>query len=245
MHIAQETFRQFTDDLRLILKDNLFEIIIHGSYVLNDFKDNLGDLDFLVLSNGTWDELVTRSLLKLHERYRSEKQLLLHQLEGTYYPKSFMKYPEDTLLGLYIGTSSMKSVTSRQTSYMDLRLINLHGLMLLESNCSTYNPSESELFAEQKSDLQAFRTAIADKSSIDFGLWISLIHWTARTLFYRANGSIGSKTEACQWCSEQPDLMGFWKLFNFAMSLRYPYQNGRIPKPMQTACLDLLNLVGI
>ncbi len=245
MHIAKETFNQFAEDLRLTLKENLFEIIIHGSYVLGDFRANLGDLDFIVLSDESLDEKTNRNLSSLHEKYRSEKSLLLHQLEGTYYPKSFMKNPEKVLLGLYIGTSGMKSITSRHNSYMDLRLINLYGLMLLGSNCNTYNPSEAQLMAEQKSDCQAFKHTIARDSSLDLGFWISVIHWSARTLFYRANNWIRSKTEACQWCSEQPDLEEFLELFNFAKPLRYPYQKGRVQNQTKITCLNLLDLVDI
>lgn len=243
MQIVQETLRQFTDDLRLILNENLFEIIIYGSYVLGDFRSNFGDLDFLVLTNGNWNDKVNESLLGLHEKYRSQKQLLLHQLEGTYYPKSFMRNPENTLLGLYIGTGRMKSIDSRKTSYMDLRLIKVKGLMLLESNCSIYDPSEADLRKEQNADIRGFRSTIENGSQVDFGFWISLIHWCARTLFYRANGSIGSKKVACQWCSKQSALSDFQELFKTAEALRYPYQERTIKDNTKMACIKLLDMI--
>jgi hypothetical protein len=245
MKIVQETIKQFTDDLRLILNENLFEIIIYGSYVLGDFRSNFGDLDFLVLTNVNWNDKTNRSLLGLHEKYRSEKQLLLHQLEGAYYPKSFMRTPENALFGLYIGTNRMKPITSRMTSYMDLRLIKEKGLMLLGSNCSTYDPSEADLRKEQNADIQGFRSTIGNSSQVDFGFWISLIHWCARTLFFRANNSIGSKTVACQWCLKQSALSDFQELFKKAESIRYPYQERTIQDNTKMTCIKLLDMINI
>jgi predicted nucleotidyltransferase len=245
MEIAQQTFRQFEEDLRLVLKENLFEIIIHGSYLLGDFRPNLGDLDFMVLTNDSLDKKTSSNLLSLHENYRTEKPLLLYQLEGTYCPKSFMKNPEERFVGFYVGTSRMKSITDRQNSYMDLKIINQQGLMLLGSNCDAYKPDKTELLAEQKSDCLAFRNTVSQDSSVDFGFWISLIHWSARTLFYRAKGLVGSKTEACRWCSEQSNLGEFQKLFNYAKSLRFPYIENQIQSKTKISCIELLDFVDI
>lgn len=245
MELALQTFTKFTEDLRLILRKNLFEIIIHGSYVLDDFRANLGDLDFIVLTNANLDEESNKNLSSLHEKYRSEKALLLHQLEGTYYPKSFMENPENPLFGLYIGTSKMKSITSRQNSFMDLRLVNQHGLKLLGTNCNTYNPIETEMLTEQESDSMAFKQTISQTNSLDIGFWISLILWSARTLFYRANRIIGSKTEACQWCLEQSELEEYHELFDYAEKLRYPYQEGMIKNHNKNTCMNLLDMVNV
>ena len=75
MKIAQQTFDQFAEDLMDILKENLFEIIIHGSYVLGDFKANLGDLDYMVITNTRLDEETNSKLFDLHDKYRSERYL--------------------------------------------------------------------------------------------------------------------------------------------------------------------------
>jgi len=243
MQIVEETLRKFADDLRLILKGNLFEIIIHGSYVLGDFQANQGDIDFLVLTHDNFDKETAANLIGLHKGYRKSGQLLLHQLEGTYYPKTFMLNPEEALSGLYIGTTGMKPINSRKNSYMDLRLINTKGLMLLGNQAETFNPSEADLIEEQKKDSQGFRKTIQNSTSIDFGFWISMIHWCARTYFFRAKGKIGSKTEACQWCARQPALADFKQLFNLAESLRYPYQNRDILKTTKTKCMKLLDIL--
>ncbi len=245
MQIVEETLRKFTDDLRLILKENLFEIIVHGSYVLDDFQANQGDIDFLVLTHDNLDDETAANLIGLHKRYRETGQYLLNQLEGTYYPQSFMLNPEEALSGLYIGTTGMKPINSRKNSYMDLRLINRHGLMLLGSQTETFDPSEANLHEEQKADFQGFRKTIQNSTSIDFGFWISLIHWCARTYFYRAKGEIGSKTEACQWCARQPALEDFNLLFNMAESLRYPYQKREILKTTKTKCIKLLDMLDV
>jgi len=245
MQIVEETLRQFADDLRLILKENLFEIIIHGSYVLDDFQANQGDIDFLVLTHDNLDDETAAKLIGLHTGYRKTGRLLLHQLEGTYYPESFMRNPEETLSGLYIGTTGMKPIDSRKNSYMDLSLINTKGLMLLCSQAETFDPSEEDLIEEQKVDSQGFRGTIENSNSIDFGFWISLIHWCARTYFYRAKGKIGSKTEACQWCARQPALADFKQLFNMAESSRYPYENREILKTTKTKCIKLLDMLDV
>lgn len=243
MQIVKETFSKFTDDLLLILKENLFEIIIHGSYVLDDFQANKGDIDFLVLAHGNWGDEANTDLIRLHERYREDRQFLLHQLEGTYYPKSFMRNPEEPLFGLYVGTTVMKPITSRKNSYMDLRLINRKGLKLLGSQSETFDPNETDLLKEQKADLQGFRREIENGIRIDFGFWISLIHWCARTLFYRAKSAIGSKTVSCQWCSRQPALAGFQHLFTMAESMRYPYHKRELPEIAKIKCIKLLDML--
>lgn len=245
MELAQKAFCKFTDDLSEILVENLFEIIIHGSYVLGDFRANLGDLDFVVLTKESLDEETNKILFGLHEKYRSEKSLLLHQLEGAYYPKSFMKSLEGMFLGCYIGTSKMKTITALQNSLMDLRLINQHGMLLLGSNCEVFNPSEAELLIEQKSNLQSFKQAISEVSQSDLGFWMSSVHWSARTLFFRAKGVIGSKTQACQWCTEQTELDEFKTLFDFAKSQRFPYENGTLQEKIKISCSRLLDLVDI
>ncbi|MBD3278732.1 MAG: hypothetical protein GF388_10565 [Candidatus Aegiribacteria sp.] len=243
MQIVEETLRKFADDLSLILKGNLFEIIIHGSYVLGDFQANHGDIDFLGLTHDNFDEETVANLIGLHKGYRKSRQLLLHQLEGTYYPKYFLCNPEEALSGLYIGTTGMKPIYSRKNSYMDLRLINRKGLMLLGNQAETFDPSEADLIEEQKADSQGFRDTIDKATSIDLGFWISMIHWCARTFFYRAKGEIGSKTEACQWCARQPALEDFNQLFNMAESLRYPYPRREILKTTKTKCIKLLDML--
>lgn len=243
MQIAQDTFYRFTEDIRLILGDNLFEIIIHGSYVLHDFRANLGDLDFIVLTNDSLDEQMNKNVFRLHEKYRSEKSLLLHQLEGTYYPKSYLMNLNGQFLGCYIGTSRLKSITTFQNSFMDLRLVNQHGLMLLGNTCDIYNPSESELLNEQKTDCLAYRNTISRNCQSDIGLWISLIHWSTRTLFYLSNVEIESKTKTSQWCAEQSDLEEFQDLFNYAKKLRFPYKGAILQDGAKASCIRLLDLV--
>lgn len=243
MKAVQETLHQFINDLRGILKEDLYEIIIHGSYVLDDFRPGFGDLDFLVLCEENLDEKANRNLSSLHAKYRADRMLLMHQLEGTYYPKSFMKNPEASLSGFYVGTTRVKSITRRHNSYMDLSLIHQRGLMLLGSNCATYNPSRAELASQLKSDCQSFKSTMTQGSMFDSGFWVSLIHWCARTLYYRANGRIGSKTEACKWCLEQSALSEFHDLFNFAKSLRFPYGQRQTSSETKEKSSGLLDLV--
>lgn len=245
MKIAQQTFDQFTDDLKDILKENLFEIIIHGSYVLDDFRANLGDLDYIVLTNRSLDENTNTKLFRLHEKYRSERSMLLHQLEGTFYPKHFLENLKGQFSGCYIGSSSMKTITALKNSYMDLRLINEQGILLLGTSPQIYNPGEPEILNAQISDLKAFRDSAMQSNDTKIGLWISAIHWCSRTLFYLANRKIGSKTDACHWCIQQPKLKAFKSWFKEVECLRSPYKETRIPEKAKDACLSLLGFVDI
>lgn len=153
-----------------------------------------------------------------------------------------MSNPEEAMSGLYIGTTGMKPIYSRKNSYMDLRLINRKGLMLLGSQTETVDPGETDLRKEQEADSQGFRKTIEGGADTDFGFWISLIHWCARTFYYRAKGEIGSKTEACQWCAGQPALSGFQQLFTMAESMRYPYQKKEMPETTKAKCIKLLDI---
>lgn len=245
MRIVQQTFDCFSEDLTRILKDDLFEIIIHGSYVLGDFRANLGDLDYLIVTNRNLDEETTSNLFELHERYRSKRHLLLHQLEGTFYPKHFLKALRRQFTGCYIGTSrkGWKTITTFQNSYMDLRQINEHGIKLLGENLQIYNPSETEILEEQKSDLKAFKDSAIQSNDANIQLWVSTIHWCSRTLFYRANRRIGSKTDACRWCVKQPELEAFKSSFHEVESIRSPYKETRISEIAKDTCLALLEFM--
>ena len=245
MKIAQQTFDCFSDDLREILEENLFEIIIYGSYVLGDFRANLGDLDYMVVANRNLDEETTSRLFELHEKYRSERSLLLHQLEGAFYPEHFLKKLEGQFTGCYIGTSrkGWKAITSLRNSFMDLRLIKEHGIRLLDRNPQIYNPGESEILKEQRSDLKVFRNSAMHTRDARIGLWISIIHWCSRTLLFRANQKIGSKTESCLWCSQQPELEEFRSWFREVKCLRPPYTETKLPDKAKDTCLALLAYV--
>jgi len=243
MNEIHGTLYKFREDLQEILEENLCGIVIHGSYVLGDFQANLGDLDFIVTTETSLDEKTNRRLFSLHKKYRSEKLLLLHQLEGAYYPEAFLRKLDGEFLGCYIGTSRMKPISTMQNSYMDLRLINQHGLMLAGSNICIYNPGEEELLEEQRSDCLAFKRTALNGKQVDTGFWISAVHWSARTLFYQAEGVIGSKTQACKWCSEQSELEEFRDLFSYVKLLRYPYRRETLQEKTKVQCSKLLEYV--
>lgn len=230
-----------------ILGENLFEIIIHGSYALGDFRADLGDLDYLIVTNRNLDISTTSRLFDLHDKYRSERCFLLHQLEGTFYPKQFLKYLEGQFTGCYIGTSrkGWKTIISLQNSNMDLRLINEHGIMLLGRNPKIYNPNELEILNEQRSDLKEFRDAVMQSNDAEIDLLISIIHWCARTLFYMADRKIGSKTDACRWCIQQPELEAFKNSFQEVECQRSPYKETKIPEIARDTCLALLGFMEI
>lgn len=95
----------------------------------------------------------------------------------------------------------------------------------------------------RKNKLTLDKQAISEVSQSDLRFWMSLVHWSARTLFFRAKGVIGSKTQACQWCTEQAELDEFQAIFNFAKSQRFPYENVTLQEKTKISCSRLLDLV--
>ncbi|MCD4706457.1 MAG: hypothetical protein K8S62_01815 [Candidatus Sabulitectum sp.] len=243
MEVALQTFDQFKKDLTEILGENLFEIIIHGSYVLGDFRPGFGDLDYIAVSNDNLDDATNSSLFKLVDQYRSSRKLLLHQLEGTFYPKRFLHELSLPFTGCYIGTGrkGWRTIITFQNSLMDLRLINQHGISLLGKNLQIYNPDNSEIMREQITDIKAFIHPARTVKNAGTGMWMTIIHWCSRTIFYHVNSRIASKTEACSWCAEQPELKAFREVFKNAEGRRYPFGEAAATDEVKTACIALLS----
>ncbi len=240
-----QTLDQFKQDLIQLLGDNLFEIIIHGSYVLDDFQPGKGDLDYVVVTNENLDDSANFRLFELHDRYRSGKKLLLHQLEGTFYPKHFLKKLSFPFTGCYIGTGikGWRTINSFQNSLMDLRLINEHGVHLLGKNPKIYNPLNFEILKEQLSDLETFIISAKAGKNVGIGMWITIVHWCSRTIFYYSTGRIGSKTEACRWCTKRPELEPFRDVFKNAECRRYPHGEEAVSSSTRTVCMVLLEFM--
>ncbi len=242
MNRVQQTFDCFKQDLTGILGDNLFEVIIFGSYVLDDFHPGKGDLDYMVVTNEDLDSKTNSRLFELHDNYRLEKKLYLHQLEGTFYSKDFLKNLTSPFTGCYIGTtrSGWRTISSFQNSFMDLKLINENGIYLLGNNPSIYNPADSHILKEQIRDLDNFFTSAATAKTTGPGLWITIIQWCSRTIFFYSTGRIASKTEACHWCAERPELEPFREQFKNAAGKRYPFGEEVLSISTRAACLALL-----
>ena len=242
MIFVQQTFDCFKQDLTGILGDNLFEIIIHGSYVLDDFQPGKGDLDYMVLTNENLDDAINTRLFELHDKYRTEKHLLLHQLEGAFYPKHYLKELSLPFTGCYIGTtrSGWRTISSFQNSFIDLKLIKEHGTHLLGIDVEIYSPSESEIIKEFTESINSFISCTKVIQNRETGMWVSIIHLCARTLFYLSNNRIASKTEACHWCTERAELELFKEQFKNAENRRYPYGEEVVLISTRAACIELL-----
>jgi hypothetical protein len=247
MQQVQQTFDRFADDLRRILASNLFEIIIHGSYALGDFRPHHGDLDYLVVTNDDLHAPEIDRLFALHDRYRSNALPLLDQLEGTYYPKAFLETLDPAFVGCYIGTGrkGWRMITTLQNSYFDLKIIGEYGVRLLGADFRLYQPTPADIRQEQRSDLDKFLTGIGQAERWEFGRWISLIHWCARTIIYIRTGRITSKGESCRLCGKDPGLKGFWELFRMAEQLRYPYREEIMDITRTGLCVGLVARVRV
>jgi hypothetical protein len=246
MRLVLQTLDRFADDLRSTLGANLLDIVVHGSFVLGDFRPNQGDLDYMVVTDIDLDDSVNARLFDLHDDYQRGKQLLLHQLEGTYYPKGFLSHLAPSFVGCYIGTSrgGWRTITTLQNSYMDLRIIGECGVHLLGYDFVLYRPSEADIRREQELDLERFQTGTVEAAAWDAGRWISLIHWCARTIYYVESNHPTSKGESCRWCARAPHFSEFGELFSFAENRRYPYVEQVLDKSMIEMCTCLLRKVG-
>lgn len=244
-NITLQTFNHFKQDMKRTLGDSLFEIIIFGSYVLDDFQPGRGDIDYIVVTNEDLNSTTICKLYELHDKYRQDEKLLLHQLEGTFYPKHFLKKLLLPFTGCYIGTgrTGWSTTSSFQNSFMDLRLIKEHGIHLLGKDVEIYAPFEAEIIQELIADVDAFISSAGEVRSGAIGMWVSSIHLCARTLFYLSNDRIASKTEACRWCANRFELETFLSAFRYAENRRHPYENSPVADCLTITCTQLLEYV--
>ncbi len=242
---TRQTLDQFKRDLILLLGDNLFDIIIHGSYALDDFQPGKGDLDYMVVTNENLDDAINTRLFELHDKYRIEKHLLLHQLEGAFYPKHLLRELSLPFTGCYIGTTrkGWRTIHTFRNSFIDLKLIKEHGIHLLGRDVEFYSPSEAEIIREFAESINSFILCSKTDQNRETEMWISCIHLCARIVFYLSEGRMASKTEACRWCISSTELKRFSAVFKFAENLRYPYENVLIAYDLQVSCILLLQYI--
>jgi hypothetical protein len=56
LKLLDQTLERFSQDLGEILGSGLYDVLIHGSCVLGDFRPHQGDIDYLALTNADLDE---------------------------------------------------------------------------------------------------------------------------------------------------------------------------------------------
>ena len=242
---VQQTLNRFIDDLKGILENNLHEIIIHGSYALGDFRPNRGDLDYIVVTKHDLTHSTNEELFNLHDDYRANRKLLLHQLEGTFYPKDILLNLDLPFVGCYVGTGrrGWRTITTFQNSYIDLRVVNDKGIFLLASDVPVYRPTDVEIRAEMKTDHDKWVRTTTTQSIDGVGYWCAIVHWSARTICYLRTGSLTSKAEACRWCKDNEELREFNKQFEVAENRRYPYGDEKATEDFKSKCQKLLYCV--
>ncbi|MFH1706324.1 MAG: hypothetical protein ABIF71_00155 [Planctomycetota bacterium] len=147
MEIVKQTIDRFRMDLLRVLGDELCEIVIHGSYALGDFTPFKGDLDYTVVTVHDLGDAAMAALFDLHDGYRREKQLLLHQLEGTTYPRGVLADPARPCVGCYIGTgrAGWRTITAFTNSLIDLRIMAESGIRVLGGPLDIFRPSEAAI----------------------------------------------------------------------------------------------------
>ncbi len=222
--MVEQTLTRFKNDLQDRFGSRLHDLIVHGSIVLGDFRPNRGDIDFVALFTDEPSESDASILFDLFASYRDRSELLLHQLEGTFYAESAVKDPRGTMPCVYIGSasSSWGMSYSFRNSLMDLRLIAESGGSLFDRPIDVYKPSEPELLQEQRDTARVWQESLSSKKS-SVGLAVGVTHWCARTILYRKDGMLYSKTAACLICAGKSELREFEGLLRVCANLRHPY----------------------
>ena len=243
MEIVLLSIEQFKKDLTDILGENLYEILIHGSYVLGDFTPNRGDLDYTILTERNLSNSSIAKLYRLHDGYRTKKELVLHQLEGTIYPKHVLSCIASPFIGCYIGTrrSGWRKITTFQNSLFDLIIMREQGIHLFGRSVSFHQPTDDEIHAAQMMDLSNLRKSLQEPANNAIGAAVSSIHWCARTLYFGQKGVIASKGDACRSCKENSGLAIFRDLFKIAEKLRHPIKDTIQKDNLVPMCLKLLD----
>lgn len=246
MDRLESTFQEFLSDLRRILGDNLADVVIHGSYVLGDFRPGFGDLDYMVVTHGDLGEQTNGHIFAMHDRYRSEKRFLLHQLEETFFPAYVALLPGATFVGCYIGTTrrGWRTIKTLPNSLIDLVIARRHGRHLLAPPISFYEPAADEILEEQKNEQRKLMSTMEPDRKPSFGQWISAVHWSARTICYLDAGEITSKRNACHRCQDTPGLHDYAELFRMAEDRRYPYVEEPLEVRHMEGCWRLLEHIG-
>ena len=218
----------YEKDLVLIFNDELLAIILHGSVVLNDFREGKGDLDFVVIIKDAITDEQTIGIENLHKNYRIKKHgQLLYQLEGTYYPINVVKNPSNCKAsGFYIGTNinNWKIINKSVNSMMDYKIIKDYGWFLKGESIRNYiyNPTRDELIEEIKNNYNNIKKNIEVYDSFSYA--VAMSHWLIRSICYLKTNEIKSKTEASNWyIKEYPESK--WKnIVNEYKIIRFPYE---------------------
>jgi hypothetical protein len=240
--VVEETLARFKADLVHIFGNNLLEIMMHGSYVLGDFRPHQGDLDYTILTERDLSDTEIDALFTLHDSYRRSRDLLLYQLEGTTYPERVMANIQQPFVGCYIGTGrkGWRRIDTFQNSFIDLMIMKRHGIGLFGRNTAIYKPTEAEVHTEELKDLCSLTEALSNVVDTGSGIAFAVVHWCARTFYYLETGRIASKREACVWCGSENRLKPFWILFDQAKDKRYPYEDQGSEVLGKEKCGDLL-----
>ncbi len=100
-----EVLEQFKDDITALVKNKLFDIVLHGSTVDDSFVPGKGDIDFLVFLSAPVNEAEYVAIKNYHKKLR-QNNTLMAQLEGCYLVLNHNL--EQILGGVYIGSTESR-----------------------------------------------------------------------------------------------------------------------------------------
>jgi len=247
MKILDQTFKRFLQDLEAILGSGLRDVIIHGSCALGDFRPHKGDIDYIVMTANNLDERVLTRLFAIHDSYRDNHELLLDQLEGTFYPEEYISTLDGNFIGAYIGTgrSGWRQTSKLENSLIDLRVASSRGISLLGRPITIYNPSDNQIRLELSSTLRNLNDRLNGPSIEPFGNLMSIVHWSTRALCFLETGGIVSKGEGCRWARTKLDPQIYNDILFIAENERFPYNTEKLKDWMTKKCASILQMVAI
>jgi hypothetical protein len=247
MKTLDQTFQRFQQDLEAIFGSGLRDIIIHGSCALGDFRPHKGDIDYIVMTANNLDERTINRLFTIHDSYRYMHELLLDQLEGTFYPEEYISTITGDFSGAYIGTgrSGWRQISTLENSLIDLRVASSRGISLLARPITIYNPSDNQIRVELSSTLRNLNDRLNGKNIEPFGNIMSIVHWSTRALCFLETGGIVSKGEGCRWARTRLDPQIYNDILMMAENERFPYNTEKMEKWMPKTCASLLQMIAI
>ncbi len=90
--------RQFVDDIRSILGNDLVGFYLSGSLAVGDFDPTSSDIDFVAVLSVPPDEVAVTALKRLHDTLGGDRGKGIQRLEGFYVPLATVRQHDPTMI---------------------------------------------------------------------------------------------------------------------------------------------------
>ncbi len=200
-----EVLEQFKDDITALVKNKLFDIVLHGSTVDDSFVPGKGDIDFLVFLSAPVNEAEYVDIKNYHKKLR-QNNTLMAQLEGCYLVLNHNL--EQILGGVYIGSTESRwrqfegnIFNALDRAHISAQHYALYSRVKMDS---LFKYDFKDVKNEIILNLNETITLLDRIDDYDFKL--HAIHASARSLFTYRNHAFISKKAALKWLSQMPEF---------------------------------------